>query len=650
MTKTPPTGALITALYSTNAFGENTPPSDGHRQSLKKLFRNQSSQTQAIPKQPITYPKLTITVGALRIDNEKKREHLHSCSFHVVSEHIDDLLYQTQKKEGVWNETFELCCPYTEGFEIVVEVWQYSLFDGKIEKGKVCLKENIHFVNDQTTENWYSIVTKSENSHIKREYGEIQLSILYQLKEAPLESFITNNLHMYTPDFPYSSKIMIQFVPDDQTNIRWKDGDENTFNFKNASLDKLIERLVYPPSPTDPRFLHYENFVRVFFTTYRSFSRSVEVLTKIIERYSDPTAASATVVDEVELAKKEGKINVVCFERLQHWCCITLEYWFTEFYSDFVSETDKNATHLREKLLQFVQKYPHHDFTAATRLSRTVTSKIGAYIPFFESKIISHSSIYPTPDLPEDLSQTTWLHISERELARQLSVQDFLLYSGIQPVELQDLAWTKDKLKARAVNVLELIHNLNQLSSVIATLIVTCPKIKERVAIVDRILSIAKHLYQLNNFNSCMAILSAFQSSSVHRLKHTFEDISKRSAKFLALLEKSLSSANAYKEYRALLESISSPCVPFMGVYLTDLTFIEEGNADTVDNLINFRKKTLEYEIIISVQRFQKIAYNYKLVPQVLHLLLSNRSLSEAELYKISLQIEPRNSKRKDLL
>ena len=34
------------------------------------------------------------------------------------------------------------------------------------------------------------------------------------------------------------------------------------------------------------------------------------------------------------------------------------------------------------------------------------------------------------------------------------------------------------------------------------------------------------------------------------------------------------------------------PCVPYIGIYLSDLTFIEDGNPEFLDeNLINFQKQ-----------------------------------------------------------
>lgn len=85
---------------------------------------------------------------------------------------------------------------------------------------------------------------------------------------------------------------------------------------------------------------------------------------------------------------------------------------------------------------------------------------------------------------------------------------------------------------------------------------------------------------------------------------------------------------NAYKTYRETLARSAPPCIPYLyvfcfafillnnmelklslsisfrGVHLSDLTFIEDGNPDTIDGLINFTKRRLVFRVISDLVRY----------------------------------------------
>lgn len=101
--------------------------------------------------------------------------------------------------------------------------------------------------------------------------------------------------------------------------------------------------------------------------------------------------------------------------------------------------------------------------------------------------------------------------------------------------------------------------------------------------------------------------------------------------------------------YRQRLKKVVPPCVPFLGLYLTDLTFINDGNPDTrgAQGLINFDKYYKTSRIICEVQRFQ---HPYSLL-DVVELqgwlqaqLESPLRKGIEELHRQSLLLEPRDS------
>ena len=85
------------------------------------------------------------------------------------------------------------------------------------------------------------------------------------------------------------------------------------------------------------------------------------------------------------------------------------------------------------------------------------------------------------------------------------------------------------------------------------------------------------------------------------------------------------------------------------GVYLTDLTFVEDGNPDKIGELINFSKRQFVFNIIDEIDRYQQIGYNFNLVDNIAHFLTELPFNGTEESYQLSLVREPKGSKREDL-
>uniref|UniRef100_A0A5F9CU65 Ras protein specific guanine nucleotide releasing factor 1 n=1 Tax=Oryctolagus cuniculus TaxID=9986 RepID=A0A5F9CU65_RABIT len=75
-------------------------------------------------------------------------------------------------------------------------------------------------------------------------------------------------------------------------------------------------------------------------------------------------------------------------------------------------------------------------------------------------------------------------------------------------------------------------------------------------------------------------------------------------------LQKLVSSEGRFKNLREALKNCDPPCVPYLGMYLTDLAFIEEGTPNyTEDGLVNFSKMRMISHIIREIRQFQQTAY-----------------------------------------
>ena len=115
-----------------------------------------------------------------------------------------------------------------------------------------------------------------------------------------------------------------------------------------------------------------------------------------------------------------------------------------------------------------------------------------------------------------------------------------------------------------------------------------------------------------------------------------------------------------YAILRRRLHDHVPPCLPFVGMYLTDLTFVDAGNAAQRQlsglgdsegiSVVNFDKHTRTAKIIGELQRFQ-IPYRLADVPelqewiqaQIVRVKSSSENENVQQYYRKSLLLEPRD-------
>ena len=113
---------------------------------------------------------------------------------------------------------------------------------------------------------------------------------------------------------------------------------------------------------------------------------------------------------------------------------------------------------------------------------------------------------------------------------------------------------------------------------------------------------------------------------------------------YLTELEELFSVGGSHKKFRESIRmSVGTACIPYIGVYLKDLTFIEDGNPNRINGkLINWSKKMLLYNRISELRRFQLIQYNITTNSKLLGYLSNIFYIGHQELYDSSLQREPK--------
>ncbi|KAG2174496.1 hypothetical protein INT44_006759 [Umbelopsis vinacea] len=398
---------------------------------------------------------------------------------------------------------------------------------------------------------------------------------------------------------------------------------------KGGTLFALTERL------TSHKFLD-TNFNGTFLLTYRSFCTTEDLMSMLEARYTliPPTEFTEEEV-EIWTEKKQKLIRLRVFNVLKNW----LETYFIEEDSMSLERLHKFTNSTIRDTLSF----------SADQLDKLIKKRQEKDDQGGLRKMVLNLGVAaPPPIVPKNLKRLKLTDIDPLELARQLTIMDFKLYSSIRPIECLDKAWSRDDISGDvAVNVKSSIEFCNQVTAWVTDTILSQNEIRKRCNVIKYWVQVAERCRQLNNFNTCMAVLSAFDNSAIGRLKRTWEVVGARTQHTLAYIRKLMGANKNFTEYREIIHSINPPCIPFLGIYLQDLTFIEDGNSNFLKkskNLINFSKRMKTAEVIREIQQYQSAPYALETVKEiqyVIHLNLKN-SRDEDTLYALSCALEPR--------
>lgn len=229
-----------------------------------------------------------------------------------------------------------------------------------------------------------------------------------------------------------------------------------------------------------------------------------------------------------------------------------------------------------------------------------------------------------------------------QNVAQQLTLIEYTLLNDIRLTELYGQAWNKEGKDERAPNVLKYISWFNRVSRWVCTEIITLSGEVERAAAITKFIEIGKELFLLNNFNGVIEILSALHSSSIARLKDSWALVQKPTLVSLEELDLLMSSDGNFRYYRSLLERTPPPVVPYLGLLLTDLTFLDDANLTQLkggkdgSKLLNLQKIRMMANVLKLFKKCLSVNYIIREMRSIRALLFEMEGFDDNELYRIS--------------
>ncbi|XP_014483394.1 PREDICTED: ras-specific guanine nucleotide-releasing factor 2-like isoform X4 [Dinoponera quadriceps] len=316
-----------------------------------------------------------------------------------------------------------------------------------------------------------------------------------------------------------------------------------------------------------------------------------------------------------------------------------LRHWVSKHPQDF--ELDQKLKNLTIEFLEDIIYSPNllpAEHKAASQLLRLLTKEEQ------ENSKIDLDKLLAPPTIQSKESIET---LSALEIAEQMTYLDHQIFVSITSEEFLGQAWMKTDKAIRARHILLMTKRFNEVSQLVVSEIIRRSNMSARVSAIEKWTAVADINRVLHNYNGVLQICAAFTNSSVYRLKKTWEKVPKTTKQTIERLQHVVSSDGRFRNLRDALHRCDPPCIPYLGLYLTDLSFIEEGTPNlTEDGLLNFSKMRMIAHVIREIRHFQQTPYKIELIPKVSNYLLdTSLLLNEKDLYRMSLDIEPRTSR-----
>ncbi|OAD78823.1 hypothetical protein PHYBLDRAFT_90313, partial [Phycomyces blakesleeanus NRRL 1555(-)] len=198
-----------------------------------------------------------------------------------------------------------------------------------------------------------------------------------------------------------------------------------------------------------------------------------------------------------------------------------------------------------------------------------------------------------------------------------------------------------------------LIERFNRVCQWVACEIVRTQQLEERVKVIEKFIRLAQKCKMYTNFATLVQILLGLQSPSVSRLQKTWSRVGVAEMRQLDQLSAFTSPMRNWKHIRDSMTTtkIKMPfggCIPFLGIYLSDLVFNSEQPAYLdispvlKQSLVNFRKHRITATVVKRVLTFQSLArrYSFEIDDDIYYMCSQLEVLKPETIRRLSFEIE----------
>ena len=241
---------------------------------------------------------------------------------------------------------------------------------------------------------------------------------------------------------------------------------------------------------------------------------------------------------------------------------------------------------------------------------------------------------------------TDW---SPEDIGNKLAQVTESLLNKIKPRELYKGIYLKKDKEKTSPNIVKCINSFNKLTSFIIEDILSYSTPKLRARSYERWVQICDYCKSNKNYNDCIAIFSALNNYIITGLNLTMKEIKYKTKGIFEQIKIFCSVEGNYKNIRNdmnLCEQRAENFIPYLGMLLRDINFLEESNKyinergcvnmDKIEKINSLLEKYFKYK----KDEKKKLDDNKKVIKE-LSFFQDLEILSEEQLENIASNVEP---------
>uniref|UniRef100_A0A1I8FNR9 Ras-GEF domain-containing protein n=1 Tax=Macrostomum lignano TaxID=282301 RepID=A0A1I8FNR9_9PLAT len=232
------------------------------------------------------------------------------------------------------------------------------------------------------------------------------------------------------------------------------------------------------------------------------------------------------------------------------------------------------------------------------------------------------------------------------DFAREITLVPALVFTSHPAGRADQRGLARPGQGAARPNVVKFTRVFNHVNFWVQKCILETTSLSNRATVLAHFIKIAKKLYELQNLHGTFAVVAALQSQPIFRLKKTWSSLPR---KHVEAFER-LSNSN-HERLRRLMQDIRQPVIPYLGLYMNDLVYIDTCHPSTGGLESQARKDKMNKHLRV-LSDYQQSQYSFQSKEHVRRYLEGQtyieemQSFVEAANYKTSRDLEPPRLRR----